>query len=46
MIGGIVAGIAAVVAGFLVFDLLFVPPYGSLSVQQPQNWWRWPSTPW
>ena len=37
VIGGIVAGTAAVVAGFLVFDLLFVPPYGSLSVQQPQN---------
>ncbi len=37
MIGGVVAGTASVVAGFLVFDLLFVPPYGSLSVQRPQN---------
>jgi two-component system, OmpR family, sensor histidine kinase KdpD len=37
VIGGIVAGTASVVAGFLVFDLLFVPPYRSLSVQRPQN---------
>lgn len=37
VIGGVVAGAASVVAGFLVFDLVFVPPYGSLSVQRPQN---------
>jgi len=37
VLGGTVAGVAGVVAGFLVFDLLFVPPYGHLSVQRPQN---------
>jgi K+-sensing histidine kinase KdpD len=36
-IGGMVAGLASVVGGFLVFDLFFVPPYGRLSAQHPQN---------
>jgi two-component system sensor histidine kinase KdpD len=37
-VGGFVAGIASVAAGFLVFDFLFIPPYETLSVGQAQNW--------
>jgi two-component system, OmpR family, sensor histidine kinase KdpD len=37
VVGGIRAGIASVAAGFLVFDVLFVPPYGRLSVQRQQD---------
>ena len=36
--GGFVAGVLAVVAGFLVYDLFFIPPYGTLSVGAGQNW--------
>jgi two-component system sensor histidine kinase KdpD len=37
VVGGVGPGVVSVAAGFLVFDLLFVPPYRSLSVQRPQN---------
>lgn len=37
-VGGFRAGLAGVVAGFLVYDVLFIPPYGSLSVGTAQNW--------
>jgi two-component system, OmpR family, sensor histidine kinase KdpD len=37
-IGGFLAGLASVAAGFLVYDLWFIPPYGTLTVGKPQNW--------
>jgi len=37
-VGGFVAGVLAVVVGFLVYDVLFIPPYGTLSVGSGQNW--------
>ena len=36
--GGLTAGLVSVVAGFLVYDYLFVPPYGTLTVGSSQNW--------
>lgn len=36
--GGLVAGIIATAAGFLVYDFVFIPPYYTLSVGQAQNW--------
>jgi two-component system, OmpR family, sensor histidine kinase KdpD len=38
VIGGFTAGAASVVAGFLVYDYVFTPPYRTLSVGQAQNW--------
>ena len=38
VIGGFVAGGISVVAGFLVYDYAFVPPYKTLSVGNAQNW--------
>ncbi len=38
IIGGFAAGVASVVAGFVAYDLVFVPPYGRLAVGRPQNW--------
>jgi two-component system sensor histidine kinase KdpD len=38
VIGGIRAGIVGVVAGFLVYDYGFIPPYKTLDVGTPQNW--------
>ncbi len=35
---GLAAGFVAVVAGFLAYDLLFVPPYYSLTVNRPLDW--------
>ncbi|HVX20503.1 MAG TPA: ATP-binding protein [Acidimicrobiales bacterium] len=37
-VGGLAAGLVAVVAGFLAYDLLFTPPYDTLSVGRAQNW--------
>jgi two-component system, OmpR family, sensor histidine kinase KdpD len=37
-VGGLVSGVVAVVAGFIAYDLLFIPPYGTLSVGAAQNW--------
>jgi two-component system sensor histidine kinase KdpD len=37
-IGGLVSGVLAVVAGFVAYDVLFIPPYGTLSVGAAQNW--------
>ena len=37
-IGGIRAGIASVIAGFLVYDYGYIPPYKTLDVGTPQNW--------
>jgi two-component system sensor histidine kinase KdpD len=36
--GGFVAGLVSVVAGFMVYDFLFIPPYNTLSVGAAQNW--------
>jgi two-component system sensor histidine kinase KdpD len=38
VLGGFVAGAVSVVAGFLVYDYAFVPPYKTLSVGNAQNW--------
>lgn len=38
VVGGFVAGVLSVVAGFLVYDVLFIPPYGTLVVGASQNW--------
>jgi two-component system sensor histidine kinase KdpD len=36
--GGFGAGLISVAAGFLVYDIVFIPPYGTLSVGAAQNW--------
>jgi two-component system, OmpR family, sensor histidine kinase KdpD len=36
--GGFAAGVISVVAGFLVYDYFFIPPYLTLDVGAPQNW--------
>ncbi len=38
VLGGFPAGVAALAAGFLAYDLLFIPPYGTLRVGSAQNW--------
>ena len=38
VIGGFSAGAASVVAGFLVYDYAFVPPYKTLSVKSSEDW--------
>ncbi len=37
-LGGFVAGAVTVVAGFLVYDFFFIPPYGTLQVSSGQDW--------
>jgi len=37
-VGGLPAGLVAVGTGFLAYDLLFIPPYDTLSVGRAQNW--------
>lgn len=36
--GGWLGGFVSVLAGFLVYDYLFIPPYYTLSVGSAQNW--------
>ena len=36
--GGFIAGALSVIAGFLVYDFFFIPPYLTLWVGAPQNW--------
>ncbi len=36
--GGFVSGVVGVVAGFVVYDVGFVPPYGRLRVADGQDW--------
>ena len=36
--GGFGAGVVAAGAGFLIYDLVFIPPYYTLSVGVAQNW--------
>jgi len=38
VVGGFEAGVFGVIAGFLVYDLVFVPPYYTLSVGANENW--------
>jgi two-component system sensor histidine kinase KdpD len=38
VIGGFVSGAVAAVAGFFVYDLVFIPPYGTLNVGEASNW--------
>ena len=38
MLGGFRAGVVSVVAGFLVYDLGFIPPYGQLTVGRGEDW--------
>ena len=38
IIGGFTAGAASVVAGFVVYDYWFIPPYDRLSVANNQDW--------
>jgi len=38
VVGGIIPGAVGAVAGFLCYDIFFIPPYGTLTVQAPQNW--------
>jgi len=38
VVGGFLAGAVGAVAGFLVYDWFFLPPYGTLTVRSPQNW--------
>lgn len=38
IMGGFPAGLASVVAGFVVYDFEFLPPYHSLTVGKAQNW--------
>ncbi|HLI15484.1 MAG TPA: ATP-binding protein [Acidimicrobiales bacterium] len=36
--GGFVAGALTVAAGFLVYDVAFIPPYGTLDVTSGEDW--------
>ena len=36
--GGLTAGVFSVIAGFLVYDFFFIPPYWTLWVGASQNW--------
>lgn len=38
VIGGFTPGAVSVVGGFLVYDFLYIPPYGTLSVGAARNW--------
>src|SRR6516225_3113945 len=38
VLGGFRAGVLSVIAGFLVYDFFFIPPYQTVWVGAPQNW--------
>jgi two-component system sensor histidine kinase KdpD len=38
VVGGFPAGVFGVLAGFFVYDLVFIPPYYTLSVGASENW--------
>jgi len=38
VIGGFVPGVVGALAGFLVYDYFFLPPYNTLTVRLPSNW--------
>lgn len=37
-VGGFLAGVVAAAVGFVAYDLLFIPPYYTLTVGAAQNW--------
>lgn len=37
-LGGFAAGAVGVLAGFLAYDYFFIPPFGTLAVNAPQDW--------
>src|SRR5580700_3337121 len=37
-IGGWISGLVSVLAGFVVYDYAFIPPYDTLTVGSLQNW--------
>jgi two-component system sensor histidine kinase KdpD len=37
-IGGFTSGVVSVAAGFLAYDVWFIPPYGTLDVGSAQHW--------
>ncbi|HTU36952.1 MAG TPA: DUF4118 domain-containing protein [Acidimicrobiales bacterium] len=38
VIGGFWPGAVGAIAGFVLFDFFFLPPYNTLTVRSPQNW--------
>jgi two-component system sensor histidine kinase KdpD len=38
VIGGPVPGVVGALAGFLCYDLFFLPPYNTLTVRSPEDW--------
>jgi two-component system sensor histidine kinase KdpD len=38
VVGGYVPGALASVVGFVLYDILFIPPYGNLTVKEDANW--------
>ena len=38
VVGGSVPGVVGAVAGFVLYDYFFLPPYGNLTVREPDNW--------
>jgi two-component system sensor histidine kinase KdpD len=38
VMGGFRAGVLSVIAGFLIYDFFFIPPYQTLAVGAAQNW--------
>jgi two-component system sensor histidine kinase KdpD len=38
VVGGFRAGVASVVAGFVIYDLVYIPPYYTFDVGKDQNW--------
>jgi len=38
MIGGFAPGVLVSLVGFLFYDIFFLPPYGRVAIQAPQNW--------
>ena len=37
-VGGFLAGLLAVAVGFVAYDYFFIPPYGTLTVGQTEDW--------
>jgi two-component system sensor histidine kinase KdpD len=38
VVGGMGPGVVGSIAGFLLYDVVFLPPYGKLTVQRADNW--------
>ena len=38
VIGGFIPGVVGALAGFLVYDWFFLPPYNTFTVRSPSNW--------